>query len=238
MFYPIYPLKFVGITSAFRPAHRPNHTGVDFGWNRNHGGPNHDLIAVCDAKIIAIKDGIADGKGTSYGNYILMQSTKSGKYSFLYGHILKGSLKVKVGDIVKEGQVLAKMGNSGNSTGTHLHFEVRINNVRVNPLDHIYLLGDETISSTNTYKLLKRPEPEPIPTPTPDLVVGDTVKIIGAYAESSKSTSSRHTRMVGYTRTVVGVYPGTNFPYRIGTLRPGKEPHTIGFAKKTALEKL
>lgn len=159
--YPIFPVKFIGITSPYRPAHRPNHNGVDFGWNKNQGGPNHDLIAVCDAKVIGIKNDTKDGTGTSYGNYVLIQSIKDKKYSFIYAHVLLNSIKVKIGDTVKEGQLIAKMGNSGNSTGTHLHFEVRINNARMNPLHYIYLKGDEHISSSNKYNLLKRPNITP-----------------------------------------------------------------------------
>src|SRR6185437_10199900 len=42
----------------------------------------------------------------------------------LYGHLIPGSLKVKVGDSVKRGQVLGRLGNSGNSTEPHLHFQI------------------------------------------------------------------------------------------------------------------
>lgn len=239
--YPIYPLKFIGITSAFRTPSRPNHSGLDLGWNRNHGGPNHDLIAICDAEVVAVRDNVKDGTGTSYGNYVLVQSTHDKKYSFIYAHVLKGSIKVKKGDKIKTGQVIAKMGNSGNSTGTHLHVEVRINNVRMNPMNYLHLVGDEVLSSSTAknYKLLTVPKPKPTPEPEPKprYEVGTRVKIKGAYAESSKSTRARHTRMVGYTRTIVGIYPGTNFPYRIGTPRDSGIPHTIGFAKETSIEK-
>lgn len=239
--YPIYPLKFIGVTSAFRTPSRPNHTGLDLGWNRSHGGPNHDLIAICDAEVVAVKGNVNDGTGTSYGNYVLVQSTHDKKYSFIYAHVLKGSIKVKKGDKIKTGQVIAKMGNSGNSTGTHLHVEVRINNVRMNPINYLHLVGDEVVSSSTAknYKLLTvpKPKPTPEPEPKPSYEVGTLVKIKGAYAESSKSTRARHTRMVGYTRTIVGIHPGTNFPYQIGTPRDSGAPHTIGFAKETSIEK-
>jgi len=59
----------------------------------------------------------------------------------LYGHLAKGSITVKAGDTVKQGQVIAKIGNSGSSTGTHLHFEMRKGTNdktgRVDPLDYV-----------------------------------------------------------------------------------------------------
>lgn len=45
------------------------------------------------------------------------------RYAF-YGHLVPGSVRVKVGDRVKPGDVVGKLGNSGNSTGPHLHFHI------------------------------------------------------------------------------------------------------------------
>ncbi|MHA2333385.1 MAG: M23 family metallopeptidase, partial [Candidatus Hodarchaeales archaeon] len=56
------------------------------------------------------------------GNYVILQHAK-GESSF-YAHLIPGSLTVKKGDRVKQGQVLGKVGNTGNSDGPHLHFQL------------------------------------------------------------------------------------------------------------------
>lgn len=74
--------------------------------------------------------GNKDGGG--YGNYIIIQHS-DGIYT-LYGHLAYDSIKVFAGDTVEQGQVIAKIGHSGNSTGPHLHFEVREGKTAVNPM--------------------------------------------------------------------------------------------------------
>jgi len=56
------------------------------------------------------------------GNHIVLRLGK-GVYAF-YAHLLKGSLKVKVGDRVHEGQIIARLGNTGNANASHLHFQL------------------------------------------------------------------------------------------------------------------
>lgn len=66
-----------------------------------------------------------------------MISHSDGMYT-LYAHLHEGTINVKVNDSVRQGQVIAKVGSSGRSTGTHLHFEVRTDiSTRVDPLNYV-----------------------------------------------------------------------------------------------------
>ena len=98
------------------------HTGIDI--VGKEGLP--EIIAHSDGIVYAIQDGQDNNiKATgvaSYGNYVQIKHA-NGMYT-LYAHLKKG-LKVKKGQQVKKGQVLGTEGNSGNSYGVHLHFEVR-----------------------------------------------------------------------------------------------------------------
>lgn len=81
---------------------------------------------VCSA--LAGKVIIATPGTTGYGNYVVLQHTADDGTTFytLYGHMIQGSIQVSIGEEVEQGRVLGTMGNTGNSTGNHLHFEVRI----------------------------------------------------------------------------------------------------------------
>ena len=57
-----------------------------------------------------------------------------GEFSAWYGHLEEGTLKVSEGDRVIAGQTLGRMGTTGNSTGPHLHYEIRVGKHRVDPL--------------------------------------------------------------------------------------------------------
>lgn len=111
------------------------HTGLDL-----HGGPN--IIAAMDGVVVDANDGCDVGNkscGREWGNFVQIKHN-NGTYTG-YAHMVKGSVKVKVGEEVKQGQVLGKMGMTGNSTGVHLHFEIRVGeNSRksaVDPLTYI-----------------------------------------------------------------------------------------------------
>ena len=67
--------------------------------------------------------------GSSYGNYVVI-SHGDGTTS-LYAHM--SSRAVSVGGVVNQGDVIGYVGSTGNSTGNHLHLEIRVNGTRVDP---------------------------------------------------------------------------------------------------------
>lgn len=112
------------------------HTGVDFAKTASKG-------AVQGKPIRAVKDGTVvismaykkNGKYASYGEYIVIDH-HDGTMT-LYAHGEPGSRKVSVGDTVKQGQTIMNVGTTGNSTGYHLHFEVRVNGKYVDPTPYL-----------------------------------------------------------------------------------------------------
>ncbi len=100
------------------------HTGVDI-----HGTTGNSNYAARAGTVIKSQCGWNGG----YGCYVILNH--GGGVTTLYAHNTK--LLVSVGDEVKQGQVIGLLGSTGRSTGPHLHFEVRVNNKRVNPLQYI-----------------------------------------------------------------------------------------------------
>ena len=67
-----------------------------------------------------------------YGNLVIVEN---GPYKTYYAHL--SEIPVQVGQTVQAGQVIAYSGNTGNSTGPHLHYEVRVNGQRVDPSPYL-----------------------------------------------------------------------------------------------------
>ena len=108
------------------------HNGIDI---VRQGYQLDYIVAHSDGKIIQAQDGLGNMKGTnSYGNYVKIDHGNG--YCTLYAHMQKG-ISVKNGQYVKKGQVLGYMGNSGNSYGAHLHFEVWKGGTRINPTEYL-----------------------------------------------------------------------------------------------------
>jgi len=99
------------------------HAGVDFA-----GKEGSDIVAVASGVVTWADD--RSGYGT------MIEVNHGNGFSTRYGH-LKESL-VNIGDVVKKGQVVAKMGTTGRSTGPHVHFEVYKNGRTVDPSSYIH----------------------------------------------------------------------------------------------------
>ena len=146
---------------------------ITAGWTYNDGTAHNaiDLRAAVGTPVYAAEDGIVDwvqvwdGRSTrgnqSYGTMVHIRHAKykGGMLQTLYAHLKER--EVVYGQAVKEGELIGYSGNTGNSKGPHLHFEVRLNGIRCNPLN--WLDSDFTVKDADTgahlgaYTSVKRP---------------------------------------------------------------------------------
>ena len=119
-----YPTDSRSISAGY-----PNYSS-----GRYHGGidfpvsTGSNVYAAASGTVILVKY-----LNYSYGRYLIIDHGDG--LSTLYAH--NSQILVNVGDKVSAGQVVAKSGSTGNSTGPHCHFEVRVNGSRVNPLNYL-----------------------------------------------------------------------------------------------------
>ncbi|HEX4936203.1 MAG TPA: M23 family metallopeptidase [Gemmatimonadaceae bacterium] len=123
-----FAIDYVKLDTAYR-----THAG-DSTRNEHYYAEGLDALAVGDGIVVATKDSIPENVPgvnsravpitleTVGGNFVILD-IGGGRYAF-YAHLRPGSLKVKVGDRVRRGQVVGLVGNSGNSTEPHLHFHI------------------------------------------------------------------------------------------------------------------
>ena len=109
------------------------HISQSYG-NRGHKGV--DIGKGCGAPIKAVAAGTVTNAAYtgSYGN--LVKIDHGNGVETWYGHTSK--MYVKVGQNIQAGDIIAAVGSTGNSTGPHLHFEIRINGEHVNPQKYLY----------------------------------------------------------------------------------------------------
>lgn len=176
------------VTSAYGQRSGGFHNGIDI---VKHYSELDYIVSHSDGKIIKHADGLGNMKGTgSYGNYVKIDHGNG--YCTLYAHMKKG-LSVSNGQTVKKGQRLGYMGDSGDSYGGHLHFEVWENGTRINPTQY-----------------LDKDLPTATPTATPTAAkydLGDIVTINGVYVSSTsmdklkpKYTKGKITRILDNVR--------------------------------------
>jgi murein DD-endopeptidase MepM/ murein hydrolase activator NlpD len=109
-----------------------------FGWRRDPFTKRRDFHTGIDVRaprgqtIVASKNGtvVFAGWMGGYGRVVVLNH--GGGYTTIYAHC--NSLLVKKGQSVSQGKAIARVGASGRATGTHLHFEVRVNNSPINPM--------------------------------------------------------------------------------------------------------
>ena len=99
------------------------HKGVDFA-----GSENDDIIATAS--------GVVSWASSRYGYGNLIEINHGDGLKTRYGH--NKTIEVSVGDVVNKGQVIAKMGSTGRSTGPHVHYEILRNNRQIDPRKYVY----------------------------------------------------------------------------------------------------
>lgn len=131
-----WPMPYDGVylTSYYGYRYHP----LDGDW-RYHSGIDVSMSGAYGKNIVATRAGtvilssLESESGTGYGNYIIIDHGDG--YTSLYGHC--SELLVSQGQRVSRGQIIARVGSTGWSTGPHLHFEVRYNGETVDPLDYV-----------------------------------------------------------------------------------------------------
>lgn len=113
------------LTSRFGSRSRDNHKGIDI------GAPRGTAIYAAASGTVTVSQ---YGYGGGYGNYVMISHGNG--VQTLYGHC--SELCVSQGEHVSQGQLIAKVGSTGISTGNHLHFEVRVNGVAQDPQNYVY----------------------------------------------------------------------------------------------------
>ncbi|ACM93388.1 peptidase, M23/M37 family [Nautilia profundicola AmH] len=127
-----------------------------FGWRihpilkKREFHPGIDIKGRGTIPIYATANGIVVGAGLNpYGYGYVVKMVNAFGFVTFYAHLRK-NIKVKKGQFVKKGQIVGYMGNSGLSTGQHLHYEIRYNNKPLNP---IYFIN---WNAQNLFKIFKK----------------------------------------------------------------------------------
>ncbi len=159
-----YPVNYIAITTYFK---KGVHNGIDLGWSSAYGGSEQAIYAPADGIVTAVRKDYnqTDATGSSYGNYVKIKHANG--LSTLCAHLKYGSVSVNVGDTITEGTQIGIMGRTGRANGNHLHYEVFLNDTKVNPEDYTYVYPTQIVSSnpTATEGLLYYTKEETPPTP-------------------------------------------------------------------------
>src|SRR5688572_2188244 len=126
--YPVPPSSIV--TQSF--AEHEHRREVN-GWTNYNGGIDWGIPTGTSIKAAQVGTvTVVRSDATGYGTHVRIEHTEGRvKYTTIYGHLMKAN--VEVGDVVNAGDVIGKSDNTGNSTGPHLHFEIRRGNKPIDP---------------------------------------------------------------------------------------------------------
>ncbi|MEG0804245.1 MAG: M23 family metallopeptidase, partial [Pygmaiobacter sp.] len=113
----------------------PGYKGMSRGFTGAYAHNGLDLRGFVGTPIYAAQSGVVTTAAYGSRGYGIHVVVNHGGMSTLYGHC--SALLVSSGQYVEKGQIIARLGSSGNSTGPHCHFEVIVNGVRVNPAGYL-----------------------------------------------------------------------------------------------------
>lgn len=104
-----------------------------------------DIAVPMKTEVKAVKDGqvTETGKSETYGTYIKYKTNDG--YTIMYAHLAKN--RAKKGNKIKAGEVIALSGNSGLSTGPHLHYSLWYNDKMIDPMDFVCLPYTEEVKN-------------------------------------------------------------------------------------------
>jgi murein DD-endopeptidase MepM/ murein hydrolase activator NlpD len=164
-----------------------------FGWRtRSETGSNHTGIDLANPNggfIFAAADGVIEHAGWEGGYGIVVQIDHGRGVHTLYGHLTDVNPALRQGSFVRGGSAIARMGMTGNATGIHLHYEVTIDGLKVDPLNYgapqvvqVNQTQDQPIDappppqpqSAAPVEVSEKPDAVVIETPSPAVVASPT----------------------------------------------------------------
>ena len=189
-----YPKTYISLSRGYDPS--INHYGIDMAWNNAQGGPYVPVYAPQDGKVVT------SAWHNSYGYYVMIEHATGVRT--LMAH-MKEMPCVKVGDKVKRGQRVGTEGSTGNSSGPHVHYEVRLDGVKVDPVPLTFAYEGQVINAATdkAYKILRYEPVKIVGTPVERDSKQDQLKVITDTLRA-RVTPSLSGTVLGYVKP--GIY--------------------------------
>jgi len=143
-----YPTNYITITNDFKI----NHQAMDLGWNHKYGGLNQNIYSPYNGTVIEVINNKKNNLVNKNDAGNLVKIKHNNELTTRLAHLLKDSIVVKEGSKVQTGDLIAKMGDSGYALGNHLHYDVYLNNQKVNPIVYTYVYQDQIVSDKSINK--------------------------------------------------------------------------------------